>query len=72
MNTALEQDPDSPDVLANAVVLNTVMGKRAEAKELLERLRGVDEGHEMCRGVERGRERFEEARGRYKPVFEVA
>ena len=48
------------------------MGKRAEAREMLERLRKVDEGHEMCKGLEEKGERFEEARGKYKPVFEVA
>ena len=64
MNTALEQAPEDADVLANAVVLNTISGKRNVAREMLERLRSVDPGHEMCRGLEGVRGKFEEARSK--------
>lgn len=68
---ALEQEGENADVLANAVVLYTVMGRREEAAGYLQRLGKVSPGHEMCQGLEGRRSAFEAAKARYSPVFEV-
>lgn len=69
--TALEQAPEDPDVLANAVVLNTVAGKRKEAEELKARLEKVNPSHALVVGLKEKKEAFESAKAKYSPVFEV-
>jgi len=58
-------------VLANAVVLNTILGKTAEAEEVKGRLRGVAPGHVLLRDLQAKRDGWEVAKGRYNPRFEV-
>lgn len=71
LGQALEIAPEDGDVLANAVVLNTVLGKAAEAEALRERLRAVRPGHVLLRDLERKREGWEAAKGKYTPRFEI-
>jgi len=71
LNQALELAPGNADVLANCVVLNTVLGRAEEAEAFKERLRGVRPGHILLRGLEERRGAFESARGRWSPRFEV-
>lgn len=72
MTQALEQEPESADVLANAVVLNTVSGKYSEAKGFRERLERAAPDHEMVRGVRGKMTLFDGAKARYQPVFEAS
>lgn len=72
MTQALEQEPENADVLANAVVLNTVAGKHREAKGFRERLGRVDPQHELVVGVKDKMTAFDAAKSKYSPVFEAA
>lgn len=71
MTQALEQDPENADVLANAIVMNTVNGKLKEAQALMERLEKVTPDHELIRGLTEKRDLFESAKAKYNPVFEI-
>lgn len=69
---ALEQEPENADVLANAVVLNTVAGRYKEARGFRERLERVDPKHELAVGVQDKMTAFDAAKSKYNPVFEAA
>jgi len=58
-------------VLANCVVLNTILGNAEEAAGFRERLRGVMPGHVLLGGLGERRAAFEGARGRWRPRFDV-
>lgn len=58
-------------MLANAVVLNAILGKAGEAEEMKTRLRTVMPGHVLLRDLEAKRGAWEAAKGRYNPRFEV-
>lgn len=72
--TALQQclalDKGYADAIANTVVLNTILGKEAEASEGLSTLEGVDKAHPMLEDVARRKEMFDAACAKYRPKFE--
>lgn len=68
LNQALQGQEDA-DVLANAIVLNTILNK--EAGEYMERLQAADSNHVLVADLERKREAFAAAKGKYQPRFEV-
>jgi len=60
---------DDQDVLANAIVLNTLLGRSDE----VERLKGeLGEDHALKKDLAAKREAFESAMSKYSPKFEVA
>lgn len=59
------------DVLANACVLRTILGKVEETAEARKALESKDAEHVMLEDLRRKRELFENARAKYNPVFEV-
>lgn len=71
LSNALETAPEDPDVLANAVVLYTILGKEGEREEMRARLEKVDARHALLVDAEGKREVFEGARAKYNPRFEV-
>ena len=71
MNNALQAAPKNADVLANAVVLNILLGKSKEAEDLRTQLKEVDPTHELVVEYARKAEAFETARGRWNPKFEI-
>ncbi|KAI9720287.1 MAG: hypothetical protein M1828_005750 [Chrysothrix sp. TS-e1954] len=71
MNSALQAAPKDPDVLANAIVLHTILGKTNDASDVREQLEGVDSSHEMVVESKRRREAFDTARVKWSPKFEI-
>lgn len=71
MNGALQAAPKDADVLANALVLNTVLGKSKEAADLRTQLEEVDPAHDMVVEHRRRAEAFEASRGKWSPKFEI-
>jgi coatomer protein complex subunit epsilon len=71
---ALEQavtvDENSPDTIANLVVLNTLLGKKDEAAKLKGQLEGVDKEHALLSSWAEKRSEFEKAKAKYTPKFE--
>jgi coatomer subunit epsilon len=61
--------PQSPDVLANMAVLNTVLGKGAAAE--LKKLEAVQKDHALVADLREKRAEFETACKRYSPRFEA-
>ena len=59
------------DVFANAVVLQTVLGKGEEVAEARGALEKRDADHVMLVDLRKKRELFEAAKGKYNPVFEA-
>lgn len=72
LQQAIIIEPKNADTLANLVVLNTLLGKKAEAEQLKEQLRGVDKEHRAVRDWVEKKGEFERASGKYSPKFEVA
>lgn len=70
LEQALKLEPDNPTALANKVVLETVAGRKAEAEESRRKLEGVEKRGEFLEGLERGREAFRGAMGKYSPKME--
>ncbi|KAL1637708.1 hypothetical protein SLS58_009134 [Diplodia intermedia] len=69
LQQALALDPQNADVLANTVVLNTVLGKdTAELKAALEQ---VDPKHPFLTEVTAKKDAFEAAQAKYTPKFEA-
>jgi len=60
---------DDQDAVANAIVLNTLLGKSEEVESLKATL---DDGHALKRDLAVKREAFESAMSKYQPKFEVA
>jgi len=60
---------DDQDVLANAIVLNTLLGRSDEVQRLKSELGG---DHVLKRDLVAKREAFESAMSKYAPKFEVA
>ena len=56
-------------MVANAIVLNTLLGKSEEVDSLKAML---DEGHALKTDLALKREAFDSARAKYQPKFEVA
>lgn len=65
LQQASQLDPENEDVLANTVVLNTIIGK--DTKESLEGLRRVNAQHQLLQGMEVKRSDFKTALERYSP-----
>lgn len=69
LQQAIALDPKSPDVLANTIVLNTVLGKdTTEQKKALEE---VDPKHPFLVEVAAKKDAFEAAQAKYTPKFEA-
>ncbi|KAL0254553.1 hypothetical protein SLS55_010030 [Diplodia seriata] len=69
LQQALALDPQNADVLANTIVLNTVLGKdTAELKAALEQ---VDPKHPFLTEVTAKKDAFEAAQAKYTPKFEA-
>lgn len=62
---AMQLDPNSPDALANAIVLQTVLGK--DASELKKSLQRVNPKHELLSDLAEKISEFDMARDKYNP-----
>ncbi|KAF2659795.1 hypothetical protein K491DRAFT_712335 [Lophiostoma macrostomum CBS 122681] len=71
LQQAVTQNPESADVLANLVVLNTLLGKKDEAAKVKAQLQAVDKAHRLLSEWAEKRSEFEKARAKYSPKFEV-
>jgi len=65
LQQAMQLDPENEGVLANMVVLNTVLGK--DTKEALDALKRVNPSHQLLGGMREKREEFEKALEKYSP-----
>jgi coatomer subunit epsilon len=70
MQQAVELSPDHPEVLANTIVLNTVLGKPAEAKEAKAKLEKAQPSHQALSDWAQKKSEFDAACGKYTPKFE--
>ena len=70
LNQALALEPENATALANKVVLDTIAGRGDSAAETRRKLEGVDRGSELVVGLEKGREAFRGAMGKYSPKME--
>ncbi|KAL9062381.1 MAG: hypothetical protein Q9157_008970 [Trypethelium eluteriae] len=61
---------EDAEVLANAVVLNTILGKSKEAQDSREKLEKLNAEHVLLKELNGKREAFEAARAKYAPQFE--
>jgi coatomer subunit epsilon len=62
---AVALSPKNPDVLANLIVLNTVLGKAtAEEKKTLQ---SISPGHQLVKDLADKRSEFDKAASRYAP-----
>ncbi|GAB7353753.1 hypothetical protein MBLNU459_g4146t1 [Dothideomycetes sp. NU459] len=68
LQQALELEPENADAIANAVVLNTLLGRDEEAAKLSTKLDGGD--HAFAVELAEKRQAFEEACRKYSPKFE--
>lgn len=68
LNQALAMEPENATALANKVVLDTIAGR--DASETRKKLESVEKGNELVDGLERGREAFRTAMGKYNPKME--
>ena len=68
---ALQISPDDPDLIANAIVLNTILGKDEETATLRKKLEQVNPHHQLVTDLEKKRELFESARSKYQPVLDI-
>ncbi|OJD34206.1 coatomer subunit epsilon [Diplodia corticola] len=69
LQQALALDPQSADVLANTIVLNTVLGK--DTTELKSKLEQVDPKHPFLVEATAKKDAFEAAQAKYTPKFEA-
>jgi coatomer subunit epsilon len=65
---AVELDGKNADLLANLIVLNTVLGKDTVA--LKKQLQEVQPKHQLLEDLAAKTEAFEQARSKYTPKFE--
>lgn len=72
LQQAIAIDENSADTIANLVVLNTLLGKQDETKQLKERLQTVDKEHRAVKDWAEKKEEFQKAMEKYTPKFEVA
>lgn len=68
LNQALEREPENATALANKVVLDTIAGR--DASEARKKLESVDKENELVKGLEKGRDGFRGAMGKYSPKME--
>lgn len=69
LQQAIALDPNSPDVLSNTIVLNTILGK--DTTELKKTLEQVDPKHPFLIEVTAKKDAFEAAQAKYTPKFEA-
>jgi len=69
LQQALSIDGRSADTIANLIVLNTLLGKKAEADAFTAELAA---GHRAVKEWEEKKEEFRRASAKYQPKFEVA
>ncbi|KAL6708530.1 hypothetical protein ACN47E_002511 [Coniothyrium glycines] len=72
LQQALSIDSAGADTIANLIVLNTLLGKKAEAEQLTVQLKSVSKGHRAVLDWEEKKEEFKKASAKYTPKFEVA
>jgi coatomer protein complex subunit epsilon len=72
LQQAIAIQPRSADTIANLIVLNTLLGKKAETQQLKEQLAGADKEHRALKDWAEKKEEFARAAGKYAPKFEVA
>ncbi|KAF2126782.1 coatomer subunit epsilon [Dothidotthia symphoricarpi CBS 119687] len=72
LQQAIAIDENSADTIANLIVLNTLLGKKDETKQLTEKLQTVDKQHRAVKDWTEKKEEFQKAMGKYTPKFEVA
>jgi len=65
LQQAMQLDPENEDVLANTVVLNTIVGK--DTKESLDALKRINPKHSLLGGLAEKRDEFEKALEKYSP-----
>jgi len=65
LQQAMQLDPESEDVVANLVVLNTMLGK--DTKEQLDTLRRINPSHQLLGGLEEKNQEFGKALEKYSP-----
>ena len=65
LQQAIQFEPESEDVVANLVVLHTILGK--DTKEHLNTLRKFNPSHPLLGGLEEKKQEFEKALERYTP-----
>jgi len=65
LQQAMQLDPENEDVLANTVVLNTIVGK--DTKEPLDALKRINPKHSLLGGLGEKRDEFEKALEKYNP-----
>lgn len=63
LSQALEKEPRDIEAVANAVVLGTIMGKRAEVEERMAELKG--RGHPLLEDLEEKGKAFDVAAAKY-------
>lgn len=68
LNQALTVEPENATALANKVVLDTIVGQHAS--ETRKKLGGLEKENELVTGLEKGREAFRSAMGKYSPKME--
>ena len=71
LQQAIELNPNSADTIANLIVLNTLLGKKAEVEQLKQQLAVVDGKHPQLADWEEKRAEFHRATSRYTPKFEA-
>ncbi|KAF2087400.1 coatomer subunit epsilon [Saccharata proteae CBS 121410] len=69
LQQAMALDPKSADVIANTIVLNTILGK--DTTELRKELQSVQPQHPFLADVEAKKDVFKQASAKYTPKFEA-
>lgn len=69
LQQAIALDPKSPGVLANTIVLNTILGK--DTAELKKSLEEVDPKHPFLVDITAKKDAFDAAQAKYTPKFEA-
>ena len=65
LQQAMQLDPESEDVVANLVVLHTILGK--DTKDQLDALRRINPSHPLLGGLEEKKQEFGRALEKYTP-----
>lgn len=72
LQQALAIDANSPDTIANLIVLNTLLGKREETQQFKTQLQSVAADHGALLDWKEKKEEFARAASKYSPKFEIA
>lgn len=71
LDQALSNSPEDADILANVLVMNTILGRDAEANDAKAKLESLQTEHVLVKDLKAKRELFEAARAKYTPKFEI-